>query len=103
FMIESATAGLTADAVRELERAFQLPDLAVMDDAVPNSTFRTQPGRPFPLALFDAPRIDLGLQRLAHYTGTEPKYFQVFVLLTNYQRYVDDFAAFAHDQISSDK
>src|SRR5699024_444809 len=48
-----------------------------------------------------APRIDLGLQRLAHYTGTAPEHFQGFVLLTNYQRYVEDFAAFARDQISN--
>ncbi|HET7313653.1 AMP nucleosidase [Salinisphaera sp.] len=101
FMIEQATADLTPAAVRALERAFHLPDLAKMNDAIPNSTHRTQPGQPFPLALFDAQRTDLALQRLAHYTGTDPAYFQGFVLLTNYQRYVDDFAAYATDQVNS--
>lgn len=103
FMIESATADLSPSAVRELERVFHLPNLATMNDAVPNSTFRTQPGQPFPLSLFDGPRTDLGLQRLAYYSGTDPEYFQGFVLLTNYQRYVDDFAAFAREQIGSNK
>lgn len=100
FMIEEATADLTAAAVQKMERAFHMPDLANMNDAIPNSTHRTPPGHPFPLALFDAQRTDLALQRLAHYTGTDPAYFQGFVLLTNYQRYVDDFAAYAHEQIA---
>lgn len=101
FMIESATAGLTAAAVHDMSRAFHLPDLAQVNDAVPNSTFRTQPGQPYPLALFEAQRTDLGLLRLAHYTGTHPAHFQGFVLLTNYQRYVDDFASYARDQIAN--
>ena len=46
---------------------------------------------PAPLALFTAERVDYSLQRLAHYTGTHPEYFQRFVLLTNYQRYVEHF------------
>ncbi|WP_423821971.1 AMP nucleosidase [Salinisphaera sp. SPP-AMP-43] len=100
FMIEAATADLTPEAVRAMERAFYLPDLATMNDAIPNSTYRTPVGQPFPLALFDAQRTDLALQRLSHYTGTDPKHFQGFVLLTNYQRYVDDFAAYARDQIA---
>src|SRR5699024_517758 len=68
---------------------------------IPNSTHRTRPGQPFPLALFDAQRTDLALQRLTHYTGTDPVHFQGFVLLTNYQRYVDDFVVYARDQITN--
>ncbi|MDA3922575.1 MAG: AMP nucleosidase [Salinisphaera sp.] len=101
FMIEEATADLTPDAVRAMERAFYLPNLANMNDAIPNSTHRTLSGHPFPLALFDAQRTDLALQRLAHYTGTDPACFQGFVLLTNYQRYVDDFADYAREQIAN--
>jgi AMP nucleosidase len=43
--------------------------------------------------MFTAERVDLALQRLYHYTATHPKHFQRFVLFTNYQRYVDEFAA----------
>src|SRR5699024_7638822 len=101
FMIEAATANLTPAGVRDLGRVFELPNLANMNDAIPNSTHQTRPGQPFPLALFDAQRTDLGLQRLAHYTGTDPAYFQGFILLTNYQRYVSDFTAYARDQIAN--
>ena len=52
-------------------------------------------GEPAPLALFTAERVDYSLQRLHHYTGTSPEHFQRFVLLTNYQRYVEHFVAFA--------
>lgn len=100
FMIEEATAGLTPETLRDLERVFELPDLANMDDTVANGTHRTGPGQPYPLAIFNAQRTDLALQRLSHYTGTDPAYFQRFILLTNYQRYVDDFAVFAADQIT---
>ncbi len=44
------------------------------------------------LSLFPAERVDLALQRIHHYTATEPAHFQRFVLFTNYQRYVTAFA-----------
>lgn len=43
------------------------------------------------MALFSAERVDYSLARLHHYTGTRPEHFQRFVLLTNYQRYVEHF------------
>ena len=44
-----------------------------------------------PLALFDAPRVDYSLRRLVHYTGSDWRAMQPWVLLTNYHRYVDQF------------
>jgi AMP nucleosidase len=35
--------------------------------------------------------VDYSLQRLRHYSGTAPAWFQNFVLLTNYQFYIDEF------------
>jgi AMP nucleosidase len=70
---------------------FDLPDLAAMDDGIPNGTHETEPGEPHPLALFTAPRVDYSLRRLQHYTGTAPAHFQNFVLFTNYQFYIDEF------------
>ncbi|WP_123656618.1 AMP nucleosidase [Salinisphaera japonica] len=102
FVIESATADLEPDDLRAMEQAFFLPNLADIDDSIANSTHRTRRGHPFPLALFDAPRTDLALQRLGHYTGTDPAYFQGFVLLTNYQRYVDDFSEHADKELGRD-
>ncbi len=54
-----------------------------------------------PLSLFRAERVDLALQRLHHYTGTDPRHFQRFVLFTNYQRYVDAFIALGHAKMSA--
>ena len=41
--------------------------------------------------------MDYSLQRLRHYTGTLPAYFQKFVLFTNYQFYIDEFIKLGHE------
>ena len=43
------------------------------------------------LFLFGPERVDLSIQRLEHYTGTEAECFQRYVLLTNYQMHMDAF------------
>ncbi len=103
FVIEEATADLTREQVRAMESVFHLPNLGQIDDSIANSTYRTPPGQPFPLALFPAQRVDLALQRLHHYTATDPKHFQGFVLFTNYQRYVDDFIEYGREQMRRDE
>ena len=75
---------------------FDTPDLAAMDDAIANGTLERPPGAPEPLALFRAARVDYSLHRLYHYTGTDPEHFQNFVIFTNYQFYVDEFAQLGH-------
>ena len=72
---------------------FDLPDLMAMDDAIANGDHDAAPEAARPLALFTAPRVDYSLHRLRHYTGTSPHAFQNFVLLTNYQFYIDEFVA----------
>lgn len=74
-----------------LPLVFDQPDLWNMDDTIPNGTYFPKPGEPMPLSLFTAPRKDLSLQRLKHYTGTSAEHFQKFVVFTNYQFYVDEF------------
>ena len=54
-----------------------------------------------PLALFDGPRTDFSLARLAHYTGTPPEHVQRYVLFTNYHRYVDEFVQWACGQLGN--
>ncbi len=75
-----------------LRDLFDVPDLADTDDEIANGTFVPPPGGPYPLAHFTAPRVDYSLQRLSHYTGTEPDHFQNFVIFTNYGFYMDEFA-----------
>jgi AMP nucleosidase len=77
-----------------LKDAFDVPDLTVVDDHIVNSTPRARSDES-PLAYFTAPRTDYSLQRLSHYTGTQPEHFQNFVLFTNYQFYIDAFIAHA--------
>ena len=43
------------------------------------------------LFLFGPERVDLSIQRLEHYTGTQAGHFQRYVLLTNYQMHMDAF------------
>jgi AMP nucleosidase len=86
---------------RPLRDIFDVPDLAVMDDAIVNGTYQLQPGEPLPLAPFSAPRIDFSLHRLPHYTATAPEHFQNFVLFTNYQFYIDEFCAKARKMIAT--
>jgi len=84
--------GELSPAHRErLREVFDLPDLSAMDDGIANGTHDPGPHGALPLALFTAPRIDYSLQRLRHYCGTAPAWFQNFVLFTNYGFYVDEF------------
>ncbi len=82
---------LTADRRALMRDVFDLPDLTAMDDGIANGTHVPRSGEAQPLALFTAPRVDYSLQRLRHYTGTAPEWFQNFVLFTNYQFYIDEF------------
>jgi len=74
---------------------FALPNLSVIDDSIVNGIHKVRKDHPLPLSLFTAERVDLSLGRLHHYCGTSAKHFQPFILLTNYQWYVDEFIAFA--------
>jgi AMP nucleosidase len=85
---------------RLLRDVFDVPDLATMDDAIVNGTLARPPGAPAPLALFRAARVDYSLHRLYHYTGTDPDYFQNFVIFTNYQFYVDAFARICRERLA---
>jgi AMP nucleosidase len=79
---------------------FDLPDLTVMDDGIANGTHEPGPGEPQPLSLFTGPRVDYSLQRLRHYSGTSPDWFQNFVLFTNYQFYIDEFIKLGHAEMA---
>ncbi|MBU0587218.1 MAG: AMP nucleosidase [Gammaproteobacteria bacterium] len=87
---------MSAERRQRMRDAFDLPDLAAMDDGIANGTNVPGPGESQPLSLFTAPRVDYSLQRLRHYTGTAPEWFQNFVLFTNYQFYIDEFVRMGH-------
>ncbi len=85
----------------ELARHFPAAELAHIGDELADGFDLSVPGEPMPLALFDGPRTDFSLARLAHYTGTAADHFQRFVLFTNYHRYVDEFVDWAGRQLGS--
>jgi AMP nucleosidase len=100
FVIQESTADLSPDRIAALQATFPLPDMSLIDDAIANGTYRPAPGEPKPLALFTADRVDYSLERLDHYTATSPQYVQRFILLTNYQRYVDHFVEYARREMA---
>ena len=90
-----AEGGLDYGRLAVMPQVFDVPDLTILDDRIANgSDVRSAEGAR-PLALFTAPRIDLSLMRLKHYTGTSARHFQNFVIFTNYQFYIDEFCSWA--------
>ena len=87
---------------KELARWFPVPLLAVVGDEIADGSFVQDANNHWPLALFDAVRVDYSLQRLMHYTGTDWRSIEPFVLLTNYHRYVDQFVRWGIEQVHGD-
>ena len=102
FAVEGSVVDLESAALREVQDTFTLPDLFATDDSIANCTHPRYLPADRPLALFSAERVDYSLARLRHYTGTSETHFQRFVLLTNYQRYVDGFVDWAEKQVGKD-
>jgi AMP nucleosidase len=91
---------LTQDQMENLSSVFDQPDLSHMDDQIANGTYVVKDGSPAPLSLFPAPRADLSLQRLKHYTGTKAGHFQNYMIFTNYQFYIDEFVKICSDMMT---
>jgi len=85
---------LDQQRLRQMRDVFDTPDLAALDDRIANGTYEPGADQPMPLALFTGPRVDFSLHRLKHYTATSPVHFQNYVLVTNYQFYIDEFVKF---------
>ncbi len=90
---------LTAEAMAAFPAIFDQPDLSVMDDEIADCRFEPEAGQAMPLSLFTAPRVDISLSRLKHYTGTGAKHFQNYVIFTNYQFYIDEFIRIGQESV----
>jgi len=84
-----------------LRDAFDVPDIAHVNDYIANGTYEPAPGISTPLSAFPAQRVDYSLHRLMHYSATQPQHFQNFVLFTNYQFYIDEFCRLAKGMMAS--
>jgi AMP nucleosidase len=91
-----------AISAADLARHFPTPLLAAVGDEIADGTWVTDDRDPRPLSLFDAVRVDYSLRRLVHYTGTDWRVIQPWILLTNYHRYVDQFVHWAAGELSRD-
>ena len=84
----------------ELARHFPTPLLSAVGDEVADGLWTYNETQARPLALFDAVRVDYSLRRLMHYTGTDWRSIQPWILLTNYQRYVDQFVRWGLNELA---
>ncbi|AJE22644.1 AMP nucleosidase [Azotobacter chroococcum] len=96
---ELGGSGITA---AELARVFPSTDLAAASDDVADGLLAWAGAESFPLALFDAARVDFSLRRLVHYTGSDWRHVQPWILLTNYHRYVDQFVRHGLERLRED-
>lgn len=101
FALEQATATLTQKQRAELQFYFHTPNLIATNDDIVDGRVVLERGGPLPLSLFTAERVDYSLHRIQHYTATRPEFFQQFILFTNYQRYVDEFAVYARAAVAT--
>lgn len=84
----------------QLARHFPNPLLSAVGDEVADGLWAFEEGQARPLALFDAVRVDYSLRRLLHYTGTDWRDIQPWILLTNYQHYVDQFLRWGLNELA---
>eukprot|EP01037_Dinobryon_pediforme_P002561 gene2562-2600_t len=91
--------GGKAVSAAELARFFPVPHLSEVGDEIADGTWEQIDNRPRPLGLFDAARVDYSLRRIVHYTGSNWRHCQPWIMLTNYHRYVDQFIRWGLTQI----
>jgi AMP nucleosidase len=87
---------MDGEQIENLPYVFDHPNLDFMDDQIANGTYIPKENEAAPLSLFTAPRTDLSVMRLKHYTGTNAEHFQNYVIFTNYQFYIDEFIKICH-------
>lgn len=99
YVIDSKS-GFNMDGIpaSEISKYFPTTELADIGDETADGLFNVGNGDQ-PLALFDGLRTDFSLARLQHYTGTETRDFQRYILFTNYHRYVDEFVSWGCEQV----
>ncbi len=87
----------------QLARYFPIPQLALFGDEIVDGLFNERLPRDaaHPLSLFDAVRVDYSLRRIIHYTGSHWSHVQPWILLTNYQRYTEQFVQWGLQELQA--
>ena len=99
YVLDGAGLDLNRVSAMDLSRHFPATELALIGNEVADGIDFIDGHGHRPLALFDGLRTDFSLARLRHYTGTPAEHTQSYILLTNYNRYVDVFVAYALEQL----
>ncbi len=99
YVLDGAGLDLNSVSASDLSRHFPATELALIGNEVADGIDFMDDHGHRPLALFDGLRTDFSLARLKHYTGTPAEHTQGYILMTNYNRYVDVFVAYAIEQL----
>ncbi|ESQ74892.1 AMP nucleosidase [Asticcacaulis sp. AC402] len=99
YVLDGAGLDLNSVSALDLMRHFPATELALIGNEVADGLDMKDENGHRPLALFDGLRTDFSLARLRHYTGTAAEHTQSYILMTNYNRYVDVFVAYALEQL----
>ncbi|MBW8733506.1 MAG: AMP nucleosidase [Asticcacaulis sp.] len=99
YVLDGAGLDLNSVSALDLTRHFPATELALIGNEVADGLDLCDADGNRPLALFDGLRTDFSLARLRHYTGTPAEHTQSYILMTNYNRYVDVFVAYALEQL----
>ncbi len=99
YVLDGAGLDLNSVSALGLTRYFPATELALIGNEVADGLELIDDDGNRPLALFDGLRTDFSLARLKHYTGTPAEHTQSYILMTNYNRYVDVFVTYALEQL----
>jgi len=99
YVLDGAGLDLNRVSAIDLSRHFPTTELALIGNEVADGIEFIDAMGHHPVALFDGLRTDFSLARLRHYTGTPAEHTQGYILLTNYNRYVDAFVDYALEQL----
>jgi len=99
YILDGADLNDAAAPASEIAQHFPSTELAAIGDEIADGLWSPERSAVRPLTLFDGPRTDFSLARLAHYTGSAVEGIQSYVLFTNYHRYVDEFVRWGAAQL----
>ena len=100
YILDGADLSDTVAPAAEIAQYFPSAELASIGDEIADGLWSPERSAARPLTLFDGPRTDFSLARLAHYTGSPVEGIQAYVLFTNYHRYVDEFVRWGAAQLA---
>ena len=99
YILDGADLNDATAPASEIAQHFPSTELAMIGDEIADGLWSPERSTVRPLTLFDGPRTDFSLARLAHYTGSPVEGIQSYVLFTNYHRYVDEFVRWGAAQL----